>query len=150
MFFVLSKTLGFFLVPSNLIMAFGVLGLGLIFSGRRRLGGRLLACCVAALLLCGFSPIGALMLLPLETRFSSWDPPTGDPAGIIVLGGGVDPEITPCVVHRQSTHLGHALLSPLSSQFDIRKRGLSMLAEIRAFAQRISAKLMPPRASSKI
>src|SRR5207248_3671332 len=94
MFFVLSKTLGFFLVPSNLIMAFGVLGLGLIFSGRRRVGGRLLACCVAALLICGFAPIGVLMLLPLETRFSSWDPHTGDPAGIIVLGGGVDPEIT--------------------------------------------------------
>ena len=94
MFFVLSKTLGFFLVPSNLIMAFGALGLGLIFSKRRRVGGWLLACCVAALLICGFSPIGALMLLPLETRFSRWDPDTGDPAGIIVLGGGVDPELT--------------------------------------------------------
>ena len=94
MFFVLSKTLGVFLVPSNLIMAFGALGLGLIFSKRRRMGGWLLACCVAALLICGFSPLGALMLLPLETRFSPWDPDTGDPAGIIVLGGGVDPEIT--------------------------------------------------------
>ena len=36
------------------------------------MGGRLLACCVAALLICGFSPLGALMLLPLETRFSPW------------------------------------------------------------------------------
>jgi len=94
MFFVLSKTLGFFFVPSNLIMAFGVLGLGLIFSKRRRVGGWLLASCVAALLICGFSPIGALMLLPLE-------------------------------------------------------RVLSMLAEIQAFAQRIPAKLMSPRASSR-
>jgi uncharacterized SAM-binding protein YcdF (DUF218 family) len=94
MFFVLSKTLGVFLVPSNLIMAFGALGLGLIFSKRRRVGRRLLACCVAALLICGFSPLGALMLLPLETRFSPWYPDSGDPAGIIVLGGGVDPELT--------------------------------------------------------
>jgi uncharacterized SAM-binding protein YcdF (DUF218 family) len=94
MFFVLSKTLGFFLVPSNLILASGALGLGLIFSKRRRLGGWLLACCVAALLICGFSPIGVLTLLPLETRFSPWSPDTGDPAGIIVLGGGVDPELT--------------------------------------------------------
>jgi uncharacterized SAM-binding protein YcdF (DUF218 family) len=94
MFFVLSKTLGVFLVPSNLIMALGALGLGLFFSKRRRLGGRLLACCVAALLIFGFSPVGALMLLPLETRFSPWDPEAGDPAGIIVLGGGVDPELT--------------------------------------------------------
>ena len=94
MFFVLSKTLGFFLVPSNLIMAVGVVGLGLIFSERRRIGGWLLAGCVAALLLCGVSPIGALMVLPLETRFPPWDPNTGDPTGIIVLGGGVDPEIS--------------------------------------------------------
>jgi uncharacterized SAM-binding protein YcdF (DUF218 family) len=94
MFFVLSKTLGFFLVPSNLILASGALGLGLISSKRRRMGGWLLACCVAALLICGFSPIGALMLLPLETRFPPWNPDTGDPDGIIVLGGGVDPELT--------------------------------------------------------
>jgi uncharacterized SAM-binding protein YcdF (DUF218 family) len=94
MFFVLSKTLGYFLVPSNLIIAFGALGLGLIFSKRRRVGGLLLACCIAALLICGMSPIGALMLLPLESRFPPWKPEMGDPAGIIVLGGVVDPELT--------------------------------------------------------
>src|SRR6516164_902471 len=94
MFFVLSKTLGYFLVPSNLIIAFGALGLGLIFSKRRRVGRWLLACCIAALLICGMSPIGALMLLPLESRFPPWKPEMGDPAGIIVLGGGVDPEMT--------------------------------------------------------
>jgi uncharacterized SAM-binding protein YcdF (DUF218 family) len=94
MFFVLSKTLGVFLVPSNLIIAFGALGLGLFFSKRRRVGGWLLACCVAALLIFGCSPIGALMLLPLETRFPPWNPEAGDPAGIIVLGGGVDAELT--------------------------------------------------------
>jgi uncharacterized SAM-binding protein YcdF (DUF218 family) len=94
MFFVLSKTLGVFLVPSNLTIAFGALGLGLVFSRRRRLGGRLLAGCVAALLIFGFSPIGALLLLPLETRFPPWTPNADDPAGIIVLGGGVDPELT--------------------------------------------------------
>lgn len=94
MFFVLSKTVGYFLVPSNLIMAFGMVGLGLIFAKRRRMGGWLLVGCVAALLLCGFLPIGVLMLLPLETRFSPWSPETGDPEGIIVLGGGLDPELT--------------------------------------------------------
>ena len=86
MFFVLSKTLGIVLVPSNFIIAFGVLGLGLIFWKRRRVGRWLLACCVAALLIFGFSPIGAILLLPLETRFPPWNPDTGDPAGIIVLG----------------------------------------------------------------
>ena len=90
MFFVLSKTLGYHQTSSWP----AALGLGLIFSKRRRVGGRLLACCVAALLICGISPLGALMLLPLETRFSPWNPDTGDPAGIIVLGGGLDPELT--------------------------------------------------------
>ena len=149
MYFVLSKTLGVFLVPSNLIMACGALGLGLIFSKRRRVGGRLLACCVAALLICGISPLGALLLLPLETRFSRWDPHTGDPAGIIVLGGGVDPEITTARGTPAISSSGRALLSPLNSHIDIRKRVLSMLAEIQAFAQRIPAKLMSPRASSR-
>ena len=83
MFFVLSKTLGFFLVPSNLIMASGALGLGLIFSKRRRVGGWLLAGCVSALLLCGFLPIGVLMLLPLETRFSRWDPTLVTPPALL-------------------------------------------------------------------
>ena len=94
MFFVLSKTLGYFLIPSNLIMASGALGLGLIFTKRRSVGRWLLAGCVSALLLCGFLPIGALMLLPLESRFLAWKPEMSDPAGIIVLGGGVDPEMT--------------------------------------------------------
>ena len=94
MFFVLSKTLGVLLVPSNLIIACGAVGLGLIFLKRRHVGAWLLACCVAALLIVGFLPIGALLLLPLETRFSPWNPETGDPTGIIVLGGGVDPELT--------------------------------------------------------
>jgi uncharacterized SAM-binding protein YcdF (DUF218 family) len=94
MFFVLSKTLGVLLIPSNLIIASGALGLGLIFSKRRRVGRWLLAFCAAALLICGFSPIGVLLLLPLETRFSPWNPDAGAPAGIIVLGGGVDPELT--------------------------------------------------------
>ena len=31
---------------------------------------------------------------PLETRFSPWNPDAGEPADIIVLGGGVDPELT--------------------------------------------------------
>ena len=94
MFFVLSKTLGVFLIPSNLIMTLGGVGLGMTFSKHRLTGRWLLACCVAALLICGMSPIGALMLLPLESRFPPWKPEMGDPAGIIVLGGGVDPEMT--------------------------------------------------------
>jgi len=133
MFFVLSKTLGVFLLPSNLIMACGALGLGLIFSKRRRVGGRLLAGCVAALLICGISRLGALMLLPLETRFSPWNPDTGDPAGIIVPGGGLDPELTAA---RGTPATGaRASSSPLNSHIDIQKRVSFMLAEMQAFAR---------------
>jgi len=94
MFFALSKTLGVFLIPSNLIMTLGGIGLGLTFSKHRQASRWLLACCVAALLICGIFPIGPLMLIPLEDRFPPWKPVMGDPAGIVVLGGGVDPELT--------------------------------------------------------
>jgi uncharacterized SAM-binding protein YcdF (DUF218 family) len=65
-----------------------------MFLKRWRMGQCLLTCCVSALLICGFSPIGALMLLPLETRFPPWNPDSGAPAGFVVLGGGVDPELS--------------------------------------------------------
>src|SRR4051794_33358745 len=47
-----------------------------------------------ALLTFGYLPIGKLLLLPLETRFAAWKPADGTPAGIIVLGGGIDPEMS--------------------------------------------------------
>ena len=47
-----------------------------------------------ALLTFGYLPIGKLLLVPLENRFASWKPAEGEPAGIIVLGGGIDPEMS--------------------------------------------------------
>ena len=94
MFFLLSKTLGVLLVPSTFMMALGALGLVLTWSRFKHSGQRLLAICVAALLCCAFFPIGALLLIPLETRFPPWKAEDGEPAGIIVLGGGVDPELS--------------------------------------------------------
>jgi uncharacterized SAM-binding protein YcdF (DUF218 family) len=94
LFFLLSKTIGVLLIPSNLIIAIGVLGLILIWSRYRSLGQKLLASCVAALLICGYLPIGILLLVPLETRFSPWNAEDGAPAGLIVLGGGIDPVLS--------------------------------------------------------
>jgi uncharacterized SAM-binding protein YcdF (DUF218 family) len=91
LFFLLSKTIGVLLIPSSFIIAIGALGLILIWSRYRSLGQKLLACCVAALLICGYLPIGILLLVPLETRFSPWKAEDGEPAGLIVLGGGIDP-----------------------------------------------------------
>jgi len=42
MFFILSKTLGFFAVPSNLLMAVGLVGLALLLTRFRRLASWLI------------------------------------------------------------------------------------------------------------
>jgi uncharacterized SAM-binding protein YcdF (DUF218 family) len=92
--FFISKTLGVLLIPSNFIIAIGALGLILIWSRYRKLGQQLLAGCVSALLICGYLPIGNLLLVPLETRFPPWKPADGAPTGLIVLGGGIDPVLS--------------------------------------------------------
>ena len=50
--------------------------------------------CVAALLVCGYLPVGPLLLVPLEERFPAWKAGDSDQAGIVVLGGGIDPELS--------------------------------------------------------
>ena len=42
----------------------------------------------------GFSPLGNLLLYPLEQRFPPWDPARGAPDGIIVLGGPIDADLS--------------------------------------------------------
>jgi uncharacterized SAM-binding protein YcdF (DUF218 family) len=93
-FFLASKTVGWFLVPSNFIIAIGAIGLILTWSRFRSAGRTLLACSMATLLVCGYFPIGKLLLIPLETRFPPWKAEDGEPAGIIVLGGGIDPVLS--------------------------------------------------------
>lgn len=94
MFFFLSKTLGTMLLPVNFLIGVGVLGAILLASRRARLGRRLLATSAVLLALCGFSPIGKLLILPLEQRFPSWDASRGAPDGIVVLGGAIDPDLS--------------------------------------------------------
>src|SRR5258708_6795671 len=67
MFFPLSKILGFFAIPSNLVVSIGILGL---------------------------SPIGNALIIPLEERFPRWDATRGAPDGIIVLGGAISPDVS--------------------------------------------------------
>ena len=56
MFFILSKTLGFFALPSNLAATLAVLGVALLFT-RFRWAGRFLATLgIVLLLLAGLSP----------------------------------------------------------------------------------------------
>jgi uncharacterized SAM-binding protein YcdF (DUF218 family) len=90
LFFLVSKTIGALLTPSNFLIAIGIAGLILILSRYRRLGQKLLVVCVAGFAICGFLPIGNLVMLPIETRFPAWTGDGGAPDGIVILGGDVD------------------------------------------------------------
>ena len=94
MFFLLSKTLGITLLPANFLIGAGVLGAILLTMRSAVLGRRLLIASVVLLAICGFSPLGKLLLHPLEQRFPPWDAARGAPDGIVVLGGTIDPELS--------------------------------------------------------
>ena len=91
MFFVLSKLLGVFAFPSNVAILIGILGL-LLLSTRFARGGRWFAfVSLVVLAILGLSPVGNLLIIPLENRFPPWDAARGAPDGISVLGGVIDP-----------------------------------------------------------
>jgi uncharacterized SAM-binding protein YcdF (DUF218 family) len=94
MFFILSKVLGFFASPSNLVIALGLLGV--LLSGTRlaRGGRRLAAASLIALAVLGLSPLGNALIVPLEQRFPPWDDTRGPPDGIVVLGGAITPDVS--------------------------------------------------------
>src|SRR5580700_3207956 len=92
--FFLSKTLGIMLLPANFLIRAGLLGAILLATRFARLGRRLLVASVVLLAICGFSPLGNLLLYPLEQRFPPWDETQGAPDGIIILGGSIEPELS--------------------------------------------------------
>jgi uncharacterized SAM-binding protein YcdF (DUF218 family) len=94
MFFILSKTLGFFALPSNLVATLAALGVVLMFTRFRRAGRILAALGVVLLLLAGLSPLGNILMYPLEQRFPPWDAARSAPAGIVVLGGAISPDVS--------------------------------------------------------
>ncbi|MGN6750294.1 MAG: YdcF family protein [Xanthobacteraceae bacterium] len=94
MFFVLSKTVGYLVMPSNLMMAIGLIGLALLFTRLRRLASWLIVTSLVLMAVVGYSPLGRLLLLPLEQRFPPWDGSRGAPDGIVVLGGAISPRIS--------------------------------------------------------
>jgi uncharacterized SAM-binding protein YcdF (DUF218 family) len=89
-FFFLTKTLGIILMPSNLMIGVGIVGLTLLFSKHAALGRKLVVASVLLLAICGFSPIGNWLLYPLEVRFPQWKETGRAPDGVIVLGGAID------------------------------------------------------------
>lgn len=95
MFFYLSKILWFLLQPSSAI-ALLILGGVLLMWRRPELGRKFAAAGVAALIVCGLSPLGRVLTLTLEDRFPRPDlSRLGERVdGIVVLGGVVDPGVS--------------------------------------------------------
>ncbi len=94
MFFILSKTVALLLLPSNFLLLLALVGLVLTATRFRRTGWRLTVASLLLLVIAGVSPLGALLLHQLETRFPPWDASRGPPDGIIVLGGVIDKRLS--------------------------------------------------------
>lgn len=94
MFFLLSKVLGFFATPSNLIAVICAAGTVLLLIRARRLGMSVLITGIALLLIAGYSPLGNVLLLSLSERFPPWQDGGRAPDGIIILGGAIDSEVS--------------------------------------------------------
>jgi uncharacterized SAM-binding protein YcdF (DUF218 family) len=94
MFFVLSKILGFFANPSNLIISLGLVGVVMLLTPWRRAGFWLATVSMVVLAVLGLLPIGNALLLPLEDRFPAWQAEGAAPAGIVVLGGAITPDVS--------------------------------------------------------
>jgi uncharacterized SAM-binding protein YcdF (DUF218 family) len=94
MFFVLSKTLGLLTVPSNLFVLLVLAGAALLCTRFARAGKRLLLTCLAIYLVVTIVPLGSWLHVALEERFPKWNPASGSPDGIIVLGGAINPDLS--------------------------------------------------------
>ena len=95
MFFVLAKVLWFLVQPSSLIVGAIIAGVLLTSSRWKTAGIRLALVGCAALLVSGLSPLGDLLIRPLENRFPRAELGAGPEgiAGIIMLGGAGDSRV---------------------------------------------------------
>src|SRR6266481_4082216 len=94
MFFVLAKIIGFFALPSNILMSLGLIGIMLMATRFARAGRRLVVAALALIAIAGLSPLGNALILPLEERFPPWDASRGAPDGIVVLGGAITLDVS--------------------------------------------------------
>jgi uncharacterized SAM-binding protein YcdF (DUF218 family) len=94
MFFIVAKILGFFALPSNLLISIGIAGLLLLCTRFRRLASWLVVTSLVLIAVAGLSPLGNMLILPLEQRFPPWDQSRGPPDGIVVLGGAISPDVS--------------------------------------------------------
>ncbi len=92
--FLLGKLLWILLRPSSLLLVLGLAGFACVIGRRRRGALIFLGVSLGGMTLVTILPVGLLLLAPLEDRFPRIATPPPDVAGIIVLGGAVDTELT--------------------------------------------------------
>ena len=86
MFFFLSKIFWFLAAPSSVALVLTAIGVFLLFTRAPRIGRMLALAGTVALVLIAVSPLGKLVMRPLEDRFPAADD-ARPIAGMIVLGG---------------------------------------------------------------
>lgn len=89
MFYPVSKILWFLTEPVQFLILLALVGAGLGLTRFACIGRMLVVGALLGLALCLLSPLGALLLRPLEARFRVPDADLQDPTGIIVLGGSI-------------------------------------------------------------
>ena len=94
MFFLLSKTFGVLVLPTNLLIIAAVTGVLLLRTQFISLVRKLVTASILLLVICGVSPLGNVLLYPLEQRFPPWNAANGAPDGIVVLGGSIDADLS--------------------------------------------------------
>jgi len=80
--------------PSALFVFLAAIGVAVLFTRFWRIGRNVLFAVAAAYVLCGFGPLGTLLIRPLEDRFPKPPENMAAPYGIVVLGGAFIAEIT--------------------------------------------------------
>lgn len=92
--FVVGKIVGFITLPSNFLLLTGLAGIALSMTPWTRTARALLILSVLGLGVVGLSPLGNLLIEPLERRFPVWDAGRGAPDGVIILGGSISPDVS--------------------------------------------------------
>ncbi|PWS36898.1 YdcF family protein [Falsiroseomonas bella] len=91
--FVASKLFWSVVRPNTLALVLAVLGAALLWHGRR-FGRWPLALGLGWYVAVFVLPVSALLTLPLEDRFARAAPPPEQVAGVVVLGGAVEQQLT--------------------------------------------------------
>jgi len=94
MFFIVSKLAWYVFAPVNFLVLLSFLGVVLWLLGWNRFGRTLASIGVVTLVIACFSPLGAILIRPLEDRFPVAPKNLAAPSGIIVQGGALDEQLT--------------------------------------------------------